>query len=47
MVHKAKPQALIYDILPSATAIIEYATGLEELSANGQFFVDVQMAVSL
>ena len=47
MVHKAKLQALIYDILPSTTAITDYATGLEELSANGQFFVGARMAVSL
>ena len=31
-------QALGYDILPPATAIIGYATGLEKLSASRVFF---------
>ena len=39
-------QALVYDILPPTTAIVDYATGLEKLSANKQFFDDAQMAVS-
>ena len=43
-VHKL--QALDYDILRPTTAITDYAIGLEKLSANGQFFVGVQMAVS-
>ena len=42
-----KLQALVYDILPSATAIIDYAIGLEKLPANEQFFDDAQTAVSL
>ena len=32
-------QALVYDILPPTTAIIDYAIGLEKPSANGQLFV--------
>ena len=39
-------QALLYSILPSTTATTDYAIGLEILSANGQFFVGAQMAVS-
>ena len=42
-----KLQALVYDILPPSTAIVNYATGLEKLTANDQFFDDAQMAVSL
>ena len=42
-----KPQALVYYILPPVTVITDYAIGLEKLSANGQFFVGVQTAVSL
>ena len=42
-----KLQALIYDSLPPTTAIIDYAIGLEKLSANGQFFDVAQMAISL
>ena len=42
-----KLQALVYDILPSTTAIADYAIGREKLSANEQFFDDAQMAVSL
>ena len=36
----AKLQALVYDILPSTTAVFSYATGSRKLSANEQFFVD-------
>ena len=43
----AKFQALVYDIRPPTTAITDYAIGLEKLSANGQFFVGTQIAVSL
>ena len=43
---QAKPQVLVYDILPPATAITDYAIGLEKLSGNGQFFVGAQMAGS-
>ena len=38
-------QAPVYDILPPITALTDYATGLEKLSANGQFFVGAQMTV--
>ena len=34
-------------ILPLTTVVIVYATGLEKLSAKGQFFVGAQMAISL
>ena len=40
-------QILVYDILPPTTAIVDYAIGLEKLSANEQFFNDAQTAVSL
>ena len=42
-----KLQAGVHDILPPTTAIVDYATGLEKLSANEQFFDDAQTAVSL
>ena len=42
-----KLQALAYGILPPNTAITGYAINLTKLSANGQFFVGAQMAVSL
>ena len=35
---------LVYDILPSTTAVFSYAIGSRELSANEQFFVDAQTA---
>ena len=31
-----KLQALVYDILPSTTAVFSYAIGSRKLSANGQ-----------
>ena len=40
-------QALIYDVLPPTTAVTDYAIGLERLSANGQFLVGAQMAITL
>ena len=40
-------QALVYDILPPTSAIIDYAIGLQQLSANGQLLDGAQMAVSL
>ena len=43
----AKLQALVYDILPSTTAIFSYAIGSRKLSANEQFFVGAQTVVSL
>ena len=39
-------QALVYSILPPATAIVDYAIGLEKLSACEQFFDDAQIAAS-
>ena len=33
-----KLQALVYDILPSTTAVFSYAIGSRKLSANEQFF---------
>ena len=43
----AKLQALDYDILLPVTATVDYAIGLEKLSANEQFFDSAQTAVSL
>ena len=43
----SKLQALVYDILPSTTAVFSYAVGSRKLSANEQFFVGVQTVVSL
>ena len=42
-----KLQALVYDILPSTTAVFSYAIGSRKLSANEQFFVGSQTVVSL
>ena len=39
----AKLQALLYDILPSTTAVFSYAIGARKLSANEQFFVGAQI----
>ena len=33
-----KLQALVYDILPSTTAVFSYAIGPSKVSANEQFF---------
>ena len=44
---RARLQALIYDILPSNTAVFSYAIGSRKLSANEQFFVGAQTIVSL
>ena len=43
----AKLQALVYDILPSTTAVFSYAIGFRKLSANEYFFVGAQTVVSL
>ena len=40
-------RALVYDILPSTTAVFSYAVGSRKLSANEQFFVGAQTVVSL
>ena len=42
-----KFQVLVYNMLPSTTVIFSYATGSRKLSANKQFFVGAQTAVSL
>ena len=42
-IHKLK--AVVYSILPSTTAMTDYAIGLEKLSANGQFFIGAEVAV--
>ena len=42
-----KLQALVYDILPSTTAVFSYAIESRKLSANEQFFVGVQTVVSM
>ena len=42
-----KLQALVYDILPSTTAVFSYAIGSRKLSANEQFFVGAQTVVCL
>ena len=42
-----KLQALVYDILPPTTAVVDYAIGLENLSANEQFSDDAETAESL
>ena len=43
-----KLQALVYDILPSTTAVFSYAIGSRKLSANEQvFFIGAQTVVSL
>ena len=40
-IHRCKLHALVYDILPPTTAIVNYAIGLaDKLSANEQFFDD-------
>ena len=44
---EGKLQALVYDILPSTTAVFSYAIGSIKLSANEQFFVRSQTVVSL
>ena len=40
-------QALVYDILPSATAVFSYVILSRKLSANEQFFVGAQTVVRL
>ena len=47
VVLAAKLQALVYDILPPSTAIVDYAIGLEKPSANEQIFVGARRAVHL
>ena len=47
--RRAQPklQAMVYDIIPSTTAVFRYAVGSRKLSANEQFFVGAQTVVSL
>ena len=45
--YMPKLQALVYNILPSTTAVFSYVTGSRKLSANEQFFVGAQTVVSL
>ena len=45
--HSPKPQALVYDILPSTTAVFSHVIGSWKLWANEQFFVGAQIVVSL
>ena len=42
-----KLQELVYDILPSTTAVFSFAIGSRKLSANEQFLVGAQTVVSL
>ena len=44
---KPKLQALVYDILPSTTAVFSYAIGSRNLSANEQFFDGAKTVVGL
>ena len=39
--------SIVYDILRPTTAIVDFAIGLEKLSASERFFHDTQTAVSL
>ena len=45
--QRRRLQALVYNILPSTTAVFSYAIGSRKLSANEQFFVGAQTVVSL
>ena len=47
VIAERKLQTLVYDILPSTTAVFSYAIGFTKLSANEQFFVVAQTVVSL
>ena len=47
MSDSARLQALVYDILPSTTAVFSYAIGSRKLSANEQFFVGAQTVAGL
>ena len=42
-----KLQALVYDILPSTTAVFSYAIGSRKLSTNEQFFDGAQSVIRL
>ena len=45
--HAHKLQALVYDILPSTSAVFSYVIGSWKLSADEQFFVGAQIVVNL
>ena len=45
--ERGKLQALVYDILPSTTAVFSYAVGSRKPSANEQFLVGAQTVISL
>ena len=45
--HRTHTPRLVYDILPSTTAVFSYAIGSRKLSANEQFFVGAQTILSL
>ena len=47
VIVSCKLQTLVYDILPSTTAVFSYAIGSRKLSANEQFFVGAQTVASL
>ena len=47
VIFDPKLKALVYDILPSTTAVFNYVIGSRKLSANEQFFVSSQTLVSL
>ena len=47
VIFDPKLKALVYDILPSTTAVFNYVIGSRKLSANEQFFVSVQTEVRL
>ena len=44
---ETKLRALVYDTLPSTTAVFSYAIKFRKLSANEQFFVGVPTVVNL
>ena len=44
---QSKLQTLVYDILPSTTAVFSYAIGSRKLPAKEQFFVGAQTVASL
>ena len=46
-VYQTPSTALVYDILPSTTAVFSYAIGSRKLSANEQYFVGAQTVVRL
>ena len=45
--YRPKLQALVYDILPSTTAVFSYAIGSRKLPANEQFFVGAPTVLTL